>query len=109
MQVILSTNIAETSVTIPNIKYVIDSGKAKVKFFDEKKGCSILKITKISKDSAIQRSGRAGREGPGKVYRIYTKEEYENMKSFLIPEIFRSDLTQIYLELKVCHIIYKQK
>ncbi|CXI24532.1 ATP-dependent RNA helicase prh1, putative [Plasmodium berghei] len=103
-KVILSTNIAETSVTIPNIKYVIDSGKAKVKFFDEKKGCSILKITKISKDSAIQRSGRAGREGPGKVYRIYTKEEYENMKSFLIPEIFRSDLTQIYLELKAMNI-----
>lgn len=103
-KVILSTNIAETSVTIPNIKYVIDSGKAKVKFFDEKKGCSVLKITKISKDSAIQRSGRAGREGPGKVYRIYTKEEYENMKAFLIPEIFRSDLTQIYLELKAMNI-----
>ncbi|CAD2101406.1 ATP-dependent RNA helicase DHX36, putative [Plasmodium vinckei] len=103
-KVILSTNIAETSVTIPNIKYVIDSGKAKVKFFDEKKGCSVLKITKITKDSAIQRSGRAGREGPGKVYRIYTKDEYDNMKPFLIPEIFRSDLTQIYLELKAMNI-----
>ncbi|CRG98867.1 ATP-dependent RNA helicase prh1, putative [Plasmodium relictum] len=103
-KVILSTNIAETSVTIPNIKYVIDSGKVKIKFFDSKRGSNVLKVTQISKDSAIQRSGRAGREGPGKVFRIYTKEEYENMHPFLIPEIFRSDLTQIYLELKAMNI-----
>ncbi|CRG93439.1 ATP-dependent RNA helicase prh1, putative [Plasmodium gallinaceum] len=103
-KVILSTNIAETSVTIPNIKYVIDSGKVKIKFFDVKKGSSVLKVTQISKDSALQRCGRAGREGPGKVFRIYTKEEYENMHPFLIPEIFRSDLTQIYLELKAMNI-----
>ncbi|SCA48599.1 ATP-dependent RNA helicase DHX36, putative [Plasmodium ovale] len=99
-KVILSTNVAETSVTIPNIKYVVDSGKVKIKFFDEKRGSSVLKITHISKDSAVQRSGRAGREAPGQVYRMYTKEEYEKMNPFLIPEIFRSDLTQIYLELK---------
>ncbi|KAI4840018.1 ATP-dependent RNA helicase DHX36 [Plasmodium brasilianum] len=103
-KVILSTNVAETSVTIPNIKYVIDSGKVKIKFFDAKKGSSVLKITQISKDSAIQRSGRAGREAPGQVYRMYTKEEYENMNPFLIPEIFRTDLTQIYLELKAMNI-----
>ncbi|EUD67038.1 adenosinetriphosphatase [Plasmodium inui San Antonio 1] len=103
-KVILSTNIAETSVTIPNIKYVVDSGRVKIKFFDAKKGSSVLKVTQISKDAAIQRSGRAGREGPGQVYRVYSKEEYESMNPFLIPEIFRSDLTQIYLELKAMNI-----
>ncbi|ANQ06777.1 ATP-dependent RNA helicase prh1 [Plasmodium coatneyi] len=103
-KVILSTNIAETSVTIPNIKYVVDSGRVKIKFFDAKKGSSVLKVTQISKDAAIQRSGRAGREAPGQVYRVYSKEEYENMNPFLIPEIFRSDLTQIYLELKAMNI-----
>ncbi|GAW79692.1 ATP-dependent RNA helicase prh1 [Plasmodium gonderi] len=103
-KVILSTNIAETSVTIPNIKYVIDSGRVKIKFFDSKKGSNVLKVTQISKDSAVQRGGRAGREGPGHVYRIYTLEEYECMSPFLIPEIFRSDLTQIYLELKAMNI-----
>ncbi|CAD51161.1 hypothetical protein PFUGPA_05452 [Plasmodium falciparum Palo Alto/Uganda] len=103
-KVILSTNIAETSVTIPNIKYVIDSGKVKIKYFDVNRGSNVLRVTQISKDSAIQRSGRAGREAPGQVYRIYTKEEYENMNPFLIPEIFRSDLTQIYLELKAMNI-----
>ncbi|CAA9990191.1 ATP-dependent RNA helicase prh1, putative [Plasmodium knowlesi strain H] len=103
-KVILSTNIAETSVTIPNIKYVVDSGRVKIKFFDAKKGSSVLKVTQISKDAAIQRSGRAGREGPGQVYRVYSKEEYDSMNPFLIPEIFRSDLTQIYLELKAMNI-----
>ncbi|KJP89588.1 hypothetical protein AK88_00799 [Plasmodium fragile] len=103
-KVILSTNIAETSVTIPNIKYVVDSGRVKIKFFDAKKGSNILKVTPISKDAAIQRSGRAGRDAPGQVYRVYSKEEYENMNPFLIPEIFRSDLTQIYLELKAMNI-----
>ncbi|SCO65858.1 ATP-dependent RNA helicase prh1, putative [Plasmodium vivax] len=103
-KVILSTNVAETSVTIPNIKYVVDSGRVKIKFFDAKKGSSVLKVTQISKDAAAQRSGRAGREAPGQVYRVYSKEDYEGMNPFLIPEIFRSDLTQIYLELKAMNV-----
>ena len=67
---IVSTNVAETSLTIPNIKYVIDSGKTKTKLYDKVTGVSAYHVTWCSKASANQRAGRAGRIGPGHCYRL---------------------------------------
>ncbi|AIB09576.1 splicing factor Prp22 (nucleomorph) [Lotharella oceanica] len=98
---ILSTNIAETSLTIPGIKFVIDNGYCKTKFFDVKHKIEILSIIPISKSSANQRSGRAGRIGKGKCFRLYTETIYKNeMTKNLIPEIKRIKLTDMVLILK---------
>jgi len=76
-KVILSTNIAETSVTIPGIKYIVDSGLQKTRVFKSSTGVDSLKVTPISKNSATQRAGRAGRESKGgKCFRIYTKDTH---------------------------------
>lgn len=93
-KVILATNIAETSITIPNIKYVIDSG-----YYKEKHG-EYLCLKHCSKVSAIQRSGRAGREFPGKCYRLYTIDTYNEMLTYSDAEILRTDLTEITLKIK---------
>ena len=71
-KIILATNIAETSLTIKNIKYIIDSGFFKMRKFYPKINIDMLKVTKISKNSALQRAGRTGREAPGVCYRLYT-------------------------------------
>ena len=78
-KVILSTNIAETSVTIPGVKYVIDCGLVKQRVFKNTTGVDALQVTAISKSSATQRSGRAGRVGPGKCFRVYSEETYESL------------------------------
>ncbi|KAH8739050.1 ATP-dependent helicase [Cryptosporidium ryanae] len=98
-KVILSTNISETSVTLPNIVYVIDSGLEKLKYFQTNSNIDALILTKISKASSIQRAGRAGRVKPGEVYRIYTKENYNDLSSSQIPEILRTSLSETLLEL----------
>lgn len=96
---ILSTNIAEASVTIDNIKYVIDSGFHKILYYDYNFGERLIKYP-ISKDNAIQRAGRAGRLMPGECYRMYTEESYNNdLKSHNIPEILRSNITNTILVL----------
>lgn len=91
-KVILSTNIAETSLTIPGIKYVIDGGVVKRRTYDSSTGMDSLKVTKICKDQAWQRSGRAGRETDGYCYRAYTVKEYEAMLASTPPEILRSNI-----------------
>ncbi|ORM40651.1 Pre-mRNA-splicing factor ATP-dependent RNA helicase-like protein cdc28 [Babesia sp. Xinjiang] len=100
-KVVLATNIAETSVTIPGIRFVVDSGLVKQKFFSVKNGFESLILQKISKDSANQRAGRAGRMGPGKVFRLYTSDVFNSMRSFRIPEIQCTNVSHIYLELKM--------
>ncbi|KAF9764202.1 ATP-dependent RNA helicase dhx8 [Nosema granulosis] len=94
-KVILSTNICETSLTIPGIRYVLDCGLAKTKLFDK---IDYMGILSISKESAEQRMGRCNRTGPGVCYRIYPREIYEKM-TCLIPEIKRADLTNAVLQL----------
>lgn len=84
-KVILSTNIAETAVTIEGIRFVIDSGFVKLKFFDERKGVELLAILPVSKASATQRAGRAGRLEKGKCYRLYTQKDYEQLADFNEP------------------------
>lgn len=98
-KIILATNIAETSITINNIKYVVDSGYCKMRNYNPKSGLDYLKITKISKNSSIQRAGRAGREAVGKCFRLYMEEEYESMEEFNPPEILRINIRNLLLDL----------
>ncbi|KAK6090797.1 hypothetical protein P3W45_000042 [Vairimorpha bombi] len=94
-KIILSTNICETSLTIPGIKYVIDSGLVKNKIYD---GINYFGIVPISKESSDQRLGRCNRTGPGICYRLYTKEIYDNLDN-LVPEIMIADLSKPILQL----------
>ncbi|MEN2496043.1 MAG: ATP-dependent RNA helicase dhx37 [Marteilia pararefringens] len=106
--VIAATNIAETSITIPNIKYVVDCGKAKNKIFNRTTGASAYQVTWISKASAIQRAGRAGRMSDGHVYRLYSLALFGTMAEFTMPEILKVPLEQIVLQLK-CIGVHKIK
>ncbi|AFZ79153.1 Helicase associated domain HA2 containing protein [Theileria equi strain WA] len=103
-KVVLATNIAETSLTIPGIRYVVDTGLAKERKFLTKSNFEALTINVISKASAKQRAGRAGREGPGKIYRLYTFDSFNKMKEFSTPEIQSVDISNVYLELKMIGI-----
>uniref|UniRef100_A0A0A9XFQ3 RNA helicase n=1 Tax=Lygus hesperus TaxID=30085 RepID=A0A0A9XFQ3_LYGHE len=92
-KVVLATNIAETSITIDGIVYVVDTGMCKINTYDSKMGMESLAVTSISRASADQRAGRAGRTGPGKCFRLYTKPYYElEMEATAAPEIQRSNL-----------------
>jgi pre-mRNA-splicing factor ATP-dependent RNA helicase DHX16 len=100
-KVILATNIAETSLTIEGIVYVIDSGLVKQTSFNPRTGMESLVVTPVSKASANQRAGRAGRMGPGKCFRLYTSWSYQHeLDSDNIPEIQRTNLSSIVLMLK---------
>ncbi|KAH8391818.1 hypothetical protein KR215_004796 [Drosophila sulfurigaster] len=103
-KVVLATNIAETSITIPGIVYVIDCGYVKVKWFNPATCSDSLMIVPVSKASAIQRAGRAGRVRPGKVYRLYTKQDYEGLAPRQPPELRRSELSGAVLQLKALGI-----
>lgn len=100
---ILATNIAETSITIPGIKYVIDTGKCKEKRYlskDTGGGFDTLLTRDVTKSSAMQRAGRAGRDGPGFCFRLYTEDAFNAMALSAEPEIRRCSLTQSVLQLK---------
>lgn len=99
-KLIIATNIAETSVTVPGVRFVIDSGKAKVKQFRTSIGMESLLVKPISQSSAIQRQGRAGREGPGQCYRLYAESDYLTMQQSNTPEILRCDLSHAILTMK---------
>ncbi len=98
-KVVLSTNVAETSVTIEGIRVVIDSGQARVSVYDERRGMDTLQTERISAASAEQRRGRAGRLMPGVCVRIWS--ESEQLKPFTEPEISRADLLPVALELSL--------
>ncbi|KAK4230670.1 putative ATP-dependent RNA helicase [Podospora fimiseda] len=99
-KIVLATNIAETSVTVPGVRFVVDCGKAKVKQYRARLGMESLLAKPISKSSAIQRAGRAGREGPGKCFRLYTEETYETLQKTDLPEILRTDILSAILTMK---------
>ncbi len=102
---IVSTNVAETSLTVHGIKYVIDAGFCKLKVYNPKIGMDALHMTPISRANANQRSGRAGRTGPGICYRLYTEHQYFNeMLEMTTPEIQRTNLSNVVLLLKSCGI-----
>ncbi|KAL8112050.1 hypothetical protein AgCh_019669 [Apium graveolens] len=99
-KVILATNIAETSVTIPGIKYVVDPGLVKVRSYSSESGIDSLITVETSKSQAHQRSGRAGREGPGKCFRLYQESLFDKLPDSTVPEIKRLDLSNVILQLK---------
>lgn len=101
---IIATNIAETSVTIPGIVYVIDCGFVKMKWYDPQSKTDSLVVVPISKAAAEQRAGRAGRIRSGKVYRLYTEEDYANLIDQNAPEMRKSDLCSTILFLKALGI-----
>jgi pre-mRNA-splicing factor ATP-dependent RNA helicase DHX38/PRP16 len=98
---IVSTNIAETSLTVDGIRYVIDSGYCKLKVYNPKIGMDALQITPISQANANQRAGRAGRTGPGYCYRLFTERQYvSELLPNQVPEIQRTNLGNVVLLLK---------
>ena len=100
-KIIIATNIAETSITIDGISYVIDCGFCKQIYYNPKTGLETLSIIPISKANAKQRAGRAGRVRPGKCFRLYTKNSYENeLENENIPEILRNNLISTILLMK---------
>ncbi|CAL8583195.1 putative ATP-dependent RNA helicase DHR1 [Xanthoria parietina] len=99
--VVLATNVAETSLTIPGIRYVFDCGRAKEKKYDQLTGVQSFEVGWISKASASQRAGRAGRTGPGHCYRLYSSAVYErDFKEHAEPEILRMPVEDVVLQLK---------
>lgn len=102
---VVSTNVAETSLTIPNVKYVVDAGKTKVKLYDKVTGVSSYVVTWASKASANQRAGRAGRLGPGHCYRLYSSAVFnDTFEEFSVPEIRQKPVDDLFLLLKSMHI-----
>lgn len=100
-KIVVATNIAETSLTVDGIRFVIDCGYSKLKVYNPKIGLDSLTITPISRANADQRSGRAGRMAPGVAYRLYTEDNYEDdMYAAPIPEIQRTNLSNTLLLLK---------
>ncbi|RPB05101.1 P-loop containing nucleoside triphosphate hydrolase protein [Choiromyces venosus 120613-1] len=104
-KVIVSTNIAEASVTIENIVFVIDCGFVKLRAFDPRTGIETLTAVPVSKASATQRAGRAGRTRAGKCFRLYTQRAFNDVMAEMgIPEIQRSNLAPVLLQLKALGI-----
>lgn len=98
-KVVLATSIAETSLTIEGISIVVDSGFGRVSRFDPKSGLSRLETVQISRDSANQRAGRAGRLGPGVCYRMWSKATQERLAEHRTPEILEADLAALVLDM----------
>jgi ATP-dependent helicase HrpB len=99
-KIVLSTNVAETSVTIDGIVAVIDSGLARIASHAPWSGLPLLRVGRVSKASAIQRAGRAGRTRPGKCLRLYTQHDFDTRPAFELPELARLDLAQLVLSLR---------
>lgn len=99
-KIILSTNVAETSLTIPSVRAVIDSGLARMKRVSDKASVERLQIEKISRASAEQRKGRAGRVAPGICVRLYSEDDYLKRPEFTDPEIRRASLASVILRLR---------
>ncbi|KAG6355188.1 hypothetical protein INS49_004269 [Diaporthe citri] len=99
-KIILSTNIAETSVTIPDVQFVVDTGKCREKRYDQTRRITQLQCTWISKSNAKQRAGRAGRVQDGVYYALFTRSRRESMRTSALPELLRSDLQETCLDVK---------
>ncbi|ELP92906.1 ATP-dependent RNA helicase, putative [Entamoeba invadens IP1] len=104
-KVVLSTNIAETSVTIPGVRYVVDTGMMKCKEYNKRIGMEALKTMFISQAQSLQRTGRAGREAPGKCFRLFTKSNFDKFQPSPTPEIQRTSLDGVVLQLKALNVV----
>ena len=100
MKVIVATNVAESSITIEGMRYVIDTGMVQTEGFDTTYGIETLSLERISQSEAIQRTGRAGRTMPGTCYRLYSEQDFLKRPTHRHPEILRSDLTNLVFCMK---------
>jgi ATP-dependent helicase HrpA len=98
-RIVLSTNVAETSLTVPGIRYVIDPGTARISRYSHRTKVQRLPIEAVSQASARQRSGRCGRLGPGIAVRLYTEADFEGRPEFTDPEILRTNLASVLLQM----------
>ncbi len=98
-KIVLATSIAETSLTIEGVKVVVDSGFGRTLRFDPKSGLSRLQTIRISRDSADQRAGRAGRLSPGACYRLWSKTTHTRLTDHIVPEILETDLASLMLDM----------
>jgi ATP-dependent helicase HrpA len=98
-RIVLATNVAETSLTVPRIRYVIDSGQARVKRYSQRSQLERLHVEPISRAAADQRKGRCGRVGPGICYRLYDEADYASRAAFTDPELLRSSLANVILRM----------
>ena len=104
-KVVVATNIAETSLTLDGIRYVVDSGFQKMKVYNPRMGMDALQVFPVSQAAANQRSGRAGRTGPGVCYRLYTESAFRNeLLQSAMPEIQRTNLSNVVLLLKSLNV-----
>ncbi len=104
-RVIVSTNVAETSLTIEGVTLVVDSGLARIAKHDPHRGINTLLVGKISRAAADQRAGRAGRTAPGRCLRLWTQSDHEKRAAFEIPEIRRVDLSEVLLALAAMGVV----
>lgn len=102
---VVATNVAETSLTIPNVKYVVDSGRCKTRMYDKVTGVSTYRVCYASQAAANQRAGRAGRTAPGHCYRLYSSAVFnDQFEEFSEPEIRRKPVDDLLLQMKVMNI-----
>ncbi|KAG1707676.1 ATP-dependent RNA helicase HrpA [Nymphon striatum] len=108
-RIVLATNVAETSLTVPGIKYVIDTGLARISRYSWRSRVQRLPIEKVSQASANQRSGRCGRTSDGIAIRLYAEDDFESRAEFTLPEIQRTNLASVILQLASLNLgdVYK--
>lgn len=98
-KIVVATNVAETSVTVPGIRYVVDTGLARILSYNVRAGTTKLPVSAISRSSCDQRAGRCGRLGPGICVRLYSEENYRNRRLYTLPEILRANLAEVILRM----------
>ena len=98
-KIIVATNVAETSITVPGIRYVVDTGLARIARYNPRSGTTSLKVSRIARASCEQRRGRCGRTGPGTCIRLYSEEDFLSREPFTPPEIQRANLAEVILQM----------
>jgi len=99
-RIVIATNVAESSLTVPGIRYVVDSGTARISRYSPKSKLQRLPVEPVSQASADQRAGRCGRVGPGVCIRLFSEDDYQNRERYTPPEILRSNLANVILQTK---------
>ena len=98
-KIVVATNVAETSITVPGIRYVVDTGLARISMYNSRARTMSLPVTPVSRASCDQRQGRCGRVAPGICVRLYSEEDYRNRPEYTQPEIRRADLAEVILRM----------
>jgi len=99
VKIVVATNVAETSVTVPGIRYVVDSGLARISYYNVRAKTTSLPVSRISRASCDQRKGRCGRIAPGLCIRLYSEEDYNDRPEYTLPEVKRSNLAEVILQM----------